>query len=75
VPATFFIVGDQVHSDEQLRSRVEAGHSLGHHMRTFEPCASMSFDRFSADFDFTDQRLRRFSTPLYFRPPPLLSTL
>jgi len=69
VPATFFIVGDQVHSDEQLRSIVEAGHSLGHHMRTFEPGTSMSSDRFSADFDFTDQLLRRFSTPLYFRPP------
>jgi peptidoglycan-N-acetylglucosamine deacetylase len=69
VPATFFIIGDRVHSDAQLRSIVEAGHSLGHHMRTWEPCTGMSSDRFSADFDYTDRLLRRFSTPLYFRPP------
>ena len=65
VPATFFIVGDQVHSDEQLRSIVEAGHSLGHHMRTFEPGASMcggSFSMFIVGLNlFFCHRLRLFS--------------
>jgi peptidoglycan/xylan/chitin deacetylase (PgdA/CDA1 family) len=74
VPATFFVIGSFVQSDAQLRSIVEAGHSLGHHMRTWEPCASMSFDRFCTDFEAADQLLRRYSTPQYFRPPSASST-
>ena len=69
VPATFFIVGDQVHSDEQLRSIVEPGIHSAIICGRLSQAQVMSFDQFSADFDFTDQLLRRFSTPLYFRPP------
>jgi len=74
VPAIFFIIGSHVRSDAQLKSIVDAGHSLGHHMRTGEQCGSMRLNRFSADFEFTDQLLRRFSTPRYFRPPSAIGT-
>jgi peptidoglycan/xylan/chitin deacetylase (PgdA/CDA1 family) len=74
VPATFFIIGSRVHSDAQLKSLVDAGHQLGHHTHTHEQCSTMPIERFSADFDLTDQLLRRFSTPRYFRPPYAAST-
>jgi peptidoglycan/xylan/chitin deacetylase (PgdA/CDA1 family) len=72
VPATFFIIGSHVHSDAQLKSVVDAGHQLGNHTYTHERFSSL--ERFSADFDRTDQLLRRFSTPMYFRPPYGAST-
>ena len=69
VPATFFIIGNRVQSDAQLLNIVEAGYSLGHHMRTTDRCSKLPIDRFRADFDFTDHLLRRFAVPGYFRPP------
>jgi len=69
VPATFFIIGNRVHSDESLRNIIDAGYSLGHHMRTTERCSKIPLDRFRDDFNFTDHLLRRFSTPGFFRPP------
>jgi len=74
VPATFFIIGSHVHSDAQLKSLVDAGHQLAHHTHTHEQCSTMPIERFSADFDLTDQLLRRFSTPRYFRAPYGAST-
>ena len=74
VPAIFFIIGSHVRSDAQLKSIVDAGHQLGHHTHVHERCSSMSLERFSADFDLTDQLLRHFSTPRYFRPPYAATT-
>lgn len=74
VPATFFVIGNRVRSDEQLSRIVEAGYSLGNHLRTTEHCSRLSLERFRDDFDFTDRLLRKFSTPMYFRPPSDLGT-
>ena len=74
VPATFFVIGGRVHSDAQLRRIVEAGISLGNHMRTTARCSSLSLPEFRSDFDLTDRLLRRFSAPVYFRPPSDLGT-
>src|SRR5215469_4634174 len=72
VPATFFIIGNRVHSNAQLKIIVDAGHQLGNHTYTHQRFSSV--ESFSADFDLTDQLLRRFSTPRYFRPPYGAST-
>jgi len=74
VPATFFVIGSRVHSDAQLRRIVEAGFSIGNHLRTTVQCSSLSLTEFRADFDFTDRLLRRFSAPAFFRPPSDLGT-
>jgi peptidoglycan/xylan/chitin deacetylase (PgdA/CDA1 family) len=74
VPATFFVIGNHVHSDAQLKSVVDAGHQLGNHTYSHEQFSSMPIEHFSADFDRADQLLRRFSTPRYFRPPYGAST-
>jgi len=69
VPATFFIIGNHVHSDTQLSMLNEAGFSLGNHLRTTTRCSSLPLERFQEDFDFTDQLIHRFAKPAYFRPP------
>ena len=45
VPATFFVIADCAKSPEQLHEIVAAKHSLGNHLRTFEPCSKLSLSQ------------------------------
>ena len=74
VPATFFVIADCAKSPEQLHEIVAAKHSLGNHLRTFEPCSKLSLSQFRADFDACSMLLERFEKPRFFRPPCGLGT-
>ena len=69
VQATFFIISSRVRSDADLGTIVEAGHALGHHMRTTKRCSRLEWEEFKSDFDFTDTLIKRFYPASYFRPP------
>jgi len=69
VPATFFVISGRIRSGADLRSIVEAGHSLGNHLRTTKACSRLGWDEFKADFDEADHALRRVSAVRFFRPP------
>lgn len=68
-PATFFIISGRVRSDTDLRAIVEAGHALGHHMRTTKRCSQLEWEEFKADFDYTDSLIKRAYPASFFRPP------
>lgn len=74
VHATFFIIAGRVKSDADLQAILDAGHSLGNHMRTTRACSKLSLEQFKADFDSTDALLSRFTKPSLFRPPSDLGT-
>src|ERR1039458_6395156 len=74
VPATFFVIADCAKSPEQLQEIVAAKHSLGNHLRTFEPCSKLSLSQFRADFGTCSTLLERFEKPRFFRPPCDLGT-
>ncbi len=69
VPATFFVISGRIRADSDLRAIVQAGHSLGNHLRTTRACSKLTLDEFKSDFDDTDRQIKRFSSSHYFRPP------
>jgi peptidoglycan/xylan/chitin deacetylase (PgdA/CDA1 family) len=69
VHATFFVISSRVQDRAQLDELVREGHTLGHHMRTVQPGASIPFDTFKADFDSTERVLREVADVQLYRPP------
>jgi peptidoglycan/xylan/chitin deacetylase (PgdA/CDA1 family) len=69
VRATFFIMSSRVGDRTQLTELVHEGHTLGHHMRTGQSGASLSFDTFKNDFESTERMLRDLADVTLYRPP------
>lgn len=69
VHATFFIISGRVKSESDLASIVDAGHSLGHHMRTTQRCSKLTMAEFVSYFDTTDKLIKRYYPATFFRPP------
>jgi peptidoglycan/xylan/chitin deacetylase (PgdA/CDA1 family) len=74
VPATFFIIGNRVSSNDQIRAIRDAGCGVGHHMKTTERCSVMPLERFRNEFDETHHLLNAICPVGYFRPPSDLGT-
>lgn len=67
--ATFFLIGEHVRRDTAgVRRIVDAGHEIGHHMRTDESSIRLSDERFAADFRQTEELLQPFGGTHWFRP-------
>lgn len=74
VHATFFVISGRVASESDLRVIVQAGHSLGHHLRTTKACSKLEWIEFKADFDSTAALLGKITPVSYFRPPSDFAT-
>ncbi|MEX1257463.1 MAG: chitin deacetylase family protein [Gemmatimonadota bacterium] len=67
--ATFFLIGEEVERRTGLvRTVVEQGHELGHHMMLDAPSRELPDDVFALDFDEMDRRLDKLGGSSLFRP-------
>jgi peptidoglycan/xylan/chitin deacetylase (PgdA/CDA1 family) len=75
VSATFFVISGRIKADGELAKLVQAGHHLGHHMRTTTACSKLSREAFKKDFDSTDAVLKQAAAAIFFRPPSDFGTI
>lgn len=69
VPATFFVIGEQVATREAALRRMAAeGHELGNHLMRDEPSARLAPDAFEADLLRTRAVLAPYGASRWFRP-------
>lgn len=69
VPATFFIIGQQVPGNEALISRMKfAGHELGNHMVADEPSIMLSDEEFAANLLAVEKMIGPLGENKWCRP-------
>ena len=69
IPATFFIIGNQVPGNEALMRRIVAeGHELGNHLMTDERSIALSPEEFEQQLANTHRLITPFGPVRWFRP-------
>lgn len=74
VPATFFVVADRVASSDQLDVILNAGHSVGNHLKTTQPSSHLTWQQFQSDFETCAEMLEHRQTARLYRPSSDLGT-